>query len=178
MKFKNFSTHVQRQMNNYLRKYREFVKNYIDDIVIFNKILKEHLQHLQKILNLFREMNIILKSFKTFLNYSNIVLLKQKVNNLELITSKNKLKAIMVLSFSKNLKNLKTYFEMIEYLKNYISYYAQKTESLQKKKIMFLKNGLIKKTKEKILAKEQFWKIQHQKKNAFDQLQKDFNKSN
>ena len=154
MKFKKFSTHVQRQMNNYLRKYPEFVKNYINDIVVLNKILKEHLQHLQKILNLFREMNIILKSFKTFLNYSNIALLRQKVDNLGLIISKNKLKAIMILSFSKILKDLKTYLEMIEYLKNYISYYAQKAKPLQKKKVMLLKNGLIKKNKKKISAKK------------------------
>ena len=140
MKFKNSFAHVQRQMNNYLRKYREFVKFYINDIVVFNKILKEHLHHLQKILNLFRKMNIILKSSKTFLNYSSIALLKQKIDSLKLIISKKKLKIITILFFFKTFKDLETYFEMIEYLKNYISYYAQKAKSLQKRKIMLLKN--------------------------------------
>ena len=157
-------------MDNYLREYRGFVKNYINDIVMFSKNLKKHLQHLQKILNLLRKMNIILKSLKTFLNYSNIAFLKQKVDNLRLITWKNKLKIIIVLSFLKILKDLKTYFEMIKYLKNYISYYAQKTKPLQKKKIIFLKNELVKKNKKKFSTKKSFWKIQSQKKKCLSSI--------
>ena len=141
-------------MNNYLREYREFVKFYINDIVVFNKILKKHLQHLQKILNLFRDMNITLKSSKTFLSYSSIILLEQKIDNLRLITSKNKLKIITILFFFKTLKDFETYFEMIEYLKNYIPYYAQKAESLQKQKTLFLKNELVKNNKKKISIKK------------------------
>ena len=169
---------MQRQMDNYLREYREFVKSYINDIVVFNKILKEHLQHLQKILNLFREMNITLKSSKTFLNYSSIALLKQKVDNLELTTSNEKLKVIAILSFPKILKDLKTYFEMIEYLKNYIPYYAQKAEFLQRRKTMLLKNEFVKRNKRKNFNKKIILENPTtEKKNAFHQLQQDFNKS-
>lgn len=116
MKFKNLSTHIQKQINNYLKKYREFAKFDIEDIIIFNKTLTKYLNHLQKILNLFRKFNI-------FLKYSNIALLEQKVNSFEFITLKNKLKIIMTLLFFKILKDLKTYLEIIKYLKNYISYY-------------------------------------------------------
>ena len=178
MKFKNSSTHVEQQMNNYVREYREFVKFYINDIVVFNKILKKHLQHLQKILNLFREMNITLKSSKTFLNYLSIVLFEQKIDNLKLIILKNKLKIITIF-FLKTFKDFETYFEMIEYLKNYISYYAQKAEFLQKRKTMFLKNEFVKNNKRKNFSKRIIVKNSiAEKKNAFNQLQQNFSKSN
>ena len=179
MKFKNSSAHVQRQMNNYLRKYREFVKFYINDIVMFNKILKKHLHHLQKILNLLRKMNIILKSFKTFLNYSNIAFFEQKVNSLKLITSKKKLKVITVLFFFKIFKDLETYFEMIEYLKNYIPYYAQKTEFLQRRKTMLLKNESVKNNKRKNFNKKIAVKNSTtKKKKILNKIQQDFSRSN
>ena len=105
-------------------------------------------------MNLLRDMNITLKSSKTFLNYSNIILFEQKMNNLKLIISKKKLKIITILFFFKTLKDFETYFEMIEYLKNYIPYYAQKAESLQKQKTLFLKNELVKNNKKKISIKK------------------------
>ena len=175
IKFKNSSIYVQRQMNNYLRKYREFVKNYINNIVMFNKTLKKYLQHLQKILNLLRKMNITLKSLKTFLNYSNIVLLKQKIDNLKLIISKKKLKIITILFFFKILKDLETYFEMIEYLKNYISYYAQKAELLQRRKTMLLKNEFVKRNKRKNFSKKTTLKNSIiKKKNFFSSIATEF----
>ena len=178
MKFKNSSIHVQRQIDNHLRKYREFVKSYINDIMVFSKTLKKHLHHLRKILNLLRKMNIILKSSKTFLGYFTIVLFEQKIDSLRLIISKKKLKIIIVLFFFKILKDFETYFEMIEYLKNYISYYAQKAEFLQKRKTMLLKNESIKRNKRKNFSKGIILENSiAKKKNAFHQLQQDFSRS-
>ena len=159
MNFKNSSIHVQRQMNNIFRKHRNFVKFYINDIVIFSIILKKHLIHLQKILKLLRQINITLKSMKIFLDYFMIELLEQKMNNLDFITIQKKLKTITSLTFFKTLKKLKINLEIIEYLKDYISYYVQKTKFLQKKKIMLLKNSSMKKSKKrsfnrKIILKE------------------------
>jgi hypothetical protein len=43
MSFKNFSSYVQRQTNLMLKDLREFVRAYMNDIIIFFKILDEHL---------------------------------------------------------------------------------------------------------------------------------------
>jgi hypothetical protein len=61
-------------MNNLLREYF-FAKAYIDDVVVFNKSLKDHLEHLDKIFALFQIMNITLKATKIYLEYLIIVLL-------------------------------------------------------------------------------------------------------
>ena len=69
----------------------------MNDIVIFNKILDEHLFHLNIIFQLFKRMNIVIKSIKTYLNYFSIVLFDQKMNNLNFITIEKKLKVIFKL---------------------------------------------------------------------------------
>ena len=47
--FRNSSIYVQRKINQLLRKYRVFARVYVNDVVIFNKILKKHIQHLTMI---------------------------------------------------------------------------------------------------------------------------------
>ena len=113
MNFRNNFAYVQRQIDIILRQYRVFVRVYIDDIVVFNKTLKKHLKHLTKMFKLFRWLNIALKFFKTFLNYSIVVLFKQKIDNFELITTKKKLKIIFKLQFFVTLKQLKSYLNLI-----------------------------------------------------------------
>ena len=75
MSYRNSSTYVQRQINIILRKYRHFVKAYVDDIVIFFNSLKKHFRHLMQIFALFKKYNIVIKTSKIYLNYSFIVLL-------------------------------------------------------------------------------------------------------
>ncbi len=87
---------------------------YIDDVIVFNKTLKEHLNHLTQLFALFQHLNITLKAKKTYLRYSSIFLLRQKIDSLNLIIAEDKLKIIVNLSFSRILKNLKRYLEVIE----------------------------------------------------------------
>ncbi len=106
----------------------------MNDIVIFSHTLKKHLKHLHVIFSLFRRLRVCLTSTKSFLEYLFISLLKQKTNDFKLTTSTKKLVVISSFQFSQFLKKLETYIELIEYLRNYVSYYAQMTESLQKRK--------------------------------------------
>jgi hypothetical protein len=46
--------------------------------------------------------------------------------------------------FFKTLKDLETYLEAIDWLRDYVIYYAQKTESLQERKTNLLKKDSIK----------------------------------
>ena len=129
MKFINSPTYVQRQINAILRVYREFVKVYVDDVIVFSQTLKKHIKHFTKIFVFFNQMNIVLKSFKIFLKYSSVSLLKQKIDSLRLTTAKKKLKAILSLKFSFILKHLKTYLKKTSYFRQYVSYYAQKFDN-------------------------------------------------
>lgn len=116
-----------------------FTHDYVNDIIIFFKTLKEHITYLYQIFELFQSLNISLKSKKFYLKYLTVTLLKQRVDNLSLITVYKKIKIIINLQFSTTLKNLNTYLRLINWLCFYISYYAQITESLQNRKILLLK---------------------------------------
>src|SRR5436190_14405671 len=77
MSYQEFSSYAQHMMNMIFRSHKFFTHYYIDDIVIFLKILKNHLKHLNTVFNLFDELEITLKKVKTHLNYSSIILLNQ-----------------------------------------------------------------------------------------------------
>ena len=135
MRFKNSLSYVQQQINKILQSHWVYAKVYMNDIVIFSHTLEKHLKHLYVIFSLFRRLRVCLTSMKSFLEYSFVFLLEQKIDDFELTTSTKKLVIISLFQFSQSLKKLEMYIELIEYLRNYVSYYAQMTESLQKRKI-------------------------------------------
>ena len=140
MKFKNSSTYVQKQTNFMLKKFRNFVKIYIDDIVFFFVFLNQHIKHLNKSFQRLFKYNVILNSRKSYFEYSFIVLFDQIMNVFEMTIFEEKFATIIKLAFSRIFKKLKTYVKLTDWMRNYISYYAQVAESLKKRKILLLKN--------------------------------------
>ncbi len=134
MRFKNSFSYIQQQINKILWSHWIYAKVYMNNIVIFSHTLKKHLKHLHIIFSLFRKLCVCLTSTKSFLEYSFVFLLKQKIDDFELTTSTKKLVIISSFQFSQSLKKLEMYIELIKYLRNYVLYYAQMTESLQKRK--------------------------------------------
>ena len=80
IKYKNSSIYVQKQIDRFFRVYRKFVKIYIDDIIIFSRIFEKHVTHLRQIFKKFVQFNIFIKLIKTFIDYSFVQLLDQKIN--------------------------------------------------------------------------------------------------
>ena len=97
-----------------LHSYKFFVHYYINNIIIFSKILEDHFQYLNMIFNLFNKLEIIFKRIKTHLDYLLIILLDQQVNNFDIIFSKKQIAVLQDLSFSETLKNLKIYLDLTE----------------------------------------------------------------
>ena len=112
--YKNLSTYVQRQINRLLRKFRRFARAYINNIVIFFKITTKYTIYFRLIFDIFRKNNIFIKFNKKFLNYFFVQLLKQKIIFFELFINKKKLKAIVKLLFSRILRQLKIYLNLID----------------------------------------------------------------
>src|SRR5436189_2384326 len=73
--YQEFSLYAQHMMNMIFRFHKFFIYYYINDIVIFLKILKNHLKHLNIVFNLFNKLKIIFKEIKIHLDYSLIILL-------------------------------------------------------------------------------------------------------
>ena len=139
MSCKNSSIYVQRQIDRIFRSLRHCVRVYVDDVVIFFKTFEEHVSHLRAIFDLFVKLSIFIKSNKAFFDYSNVQLLDQHVDFFDLSIVENKLKIINMLRFSRTLRELEINFDMTNWLRQYISYYAQIEKSLKNRKINLLK---------------------------------------
>ena len=94
MNYQESSSYAQHMMNMIFKFHKFFIYCYIDDIVIFSKILKNHFKHLNIVFNLFDELKIILKKVKTYLNYLLIILLNQWVDDFDMISSKKWIAAL------------------------------------------------------------------------------------
>ena len=152
MKYKNSFVYVQRQIDRLFRVYRKFVKAYVDDIVIFSRIWQEHVNHLRQIFIKLINVNKFIKFIKAFIDYSSVQLLNQKINSLDLFTSEKKLKVIVKLQFSRTLRQLKTYLDLIDWMRKYVSFYVDVFKSLQKRKTILLKSALKKENVKKTFA--------------------------
>ena len=117
MSYRNSFVYVQKMINKILRPYRHFYYIYVDDIVIFFTSLKKHLSHLRLVFSTFKKINIHLSSQKSFLDYSFVQLLNQKIDILKLTTTKKKLIVITNFFFSRTLVQLKKYLNFIKYLR-------------------------------------------------------------
>ena len=83
--------------------------------------------------------NININLIKIFLNYSKIILLRQRINVLNLAITEKRLKALTSLIMSNTFAKLKIYFELTKYIKQYIHFYASISRSLQNLKTSFIK---------------------------------------
>ena len=104
MKYKKSSPYVQRQTNKIFKFIREFVKAYVNDMIVFLKTLSKYLNHLRKMFTLFRQKRINLNFKKSFLNYFFVILFGQRVDSLSLFTFEKKLAIITTLRFLKTLR--------------------------------------------------------------------------
>ncbi len=93
-------------INRILWQQRLYIKVYVNDIVIFFNMLKEHLNYLYNVFDILDKMKIYFLLKKFYLTYLFIQLLSQQVNALSLVTLKDKLIIIFKIKFSLSLSQL------------------------------------------------------------------------
>ena len=111
MNYKNSLSYVQRQTNRLLRSYKQFAKIYVNDIIIHFKILQKHLKHLRTLFQIFRIKCISLIVTKSFLAYSFVILLNQRIHNLSMFIIVEKIIAIISLRFSFSLRDFEIFMK-------------------------------------------------------------------
>ena len=114
MNFKNSSIYVQKQIDKLLCSHQQYVKIYINDIIIFFKTKKKHKIHLRIVFFVFKNNNIFIKFIKIFIENFFVLLLDQKMNFLNLIIAIEKFRVIVKLRFFYNLRQLKFYLKLID----------------------------------------------------------------
>jgi hypothetical protein len=85
----------QAYINNVLRKYLDvFVVVYLDDILVYSKTYKEHVQHVRLILTTLRDANLCIKAEKTEFHKQEVKFLGYIVSREGLKMDSKKIKAI------------------------------------------------------------------------------------
>ena len=177
MNYKNSSSYVQKQTNKLLRSCKNIVKIYVNDIITYSRTLKKHLAHLRQLFDLFRLKRVNFVFTKSFFEYSSIMLFDQRVNFLNMIIVKKKIAVIIFLLFSINLKNLNIFLDLTEWFRFFIERYAQRVNSLQKRKTILtrlLSTNVKKSTRRKEIVRIRFYEFTHDEQQFFKNLKKKF----
>ncbi len=92
----NESTFYQHYMNNMLFEYlHQFCQIYLDDIIIYSKILKKHKQHVQLILNKLQEADLQIDINKCKFHVQKIIFLKLLMSIKKLKMNSQKIQTIV-----------------------------------------------------------------------------------
>jgi hypothetical protein len=83
---------------------------FFDDILIYSKSWEDHVQHVDKVLQLLKEQQLCAKVSKCFFGVKEVEYLGHIVSHEGVKVDPNKIKAMMDWSIPKTLKNLRGYF--------------------------------------------------------------------
>jgi len=123
-KLTNASTTCQEMINDALQQYlNRFVIAYLDDIMIYSKILKEHVSYVFKVLECLNKRNLHLKSKKCEFHRKEVDFLKFVVERHEVRMNLEKLRAIKEWKSSINVKKVQSFLGFINYNKKFIKDY-------------------------------------------------------
>lgn len=138
MGFINSIAYIARQMAITLRGCEDYACVYVDDIVIFSNSFEEHLQHLHEVFDRLQRINITLSPDKSFIGFSNVKLLGQRISSLGLTTTADRAQALCNLRFPRTLKELEHYIGLTGWLRKFIPHYAARIQPLQDLKTALL----------------------------------------
>ncbi len=137
----NESTFYQHYMNDVLFEYlHQFCQIYLDDIIIYSKILKKHKQHVQLILNKLREADLQMNINKCKFHVQKIIFLKLLIFIKELKMNSRKIQAVVKWSILNNLTQIQSFIDFCNFYQRFIKNFSKIVRSiiqLIQKKIIF-----------------------------------------
>ncbi len=120
----NASTTCQEMINDALRQHlNRFVIAYLDDIMIYSKILKEHVSYVFKVLKCLNKRNLHLKPKKCEFHQEEVDFLGFVVRRHEVRMNSKKLRAIKEWKPPINVKKVQSFLGFMNYNKKFIKDY-------------------------------------------------------
>ncbi len=137
----NESTFYQHYMNDVLFKYlHQFCQIYLDDIIIYSKILKKHKQHVRLILNRLREADLQIDIDKCKFHVQKIIFLRLLMSIEKLKMNSRKIQAVVDWSTLNNLIQMQFFIDFCNFYRRFIKNFSKIVRSmiqLTQKKIIF-----------------------------------------
>ena len=127
----NASTTCQEMINDALREHLNvFVIAYLNDILIYSRILSKHKQHVRIMLQCLKQRRLLLKLKKCEFHKFDVEFLEFLIEIQEVRMNLAKLKAIEDWSQSTNIKEVQAFLEFVNYNRKFIKNYFKKVISL------------------------------------------------
>jgi len=127
----NASTTCQEIINDILRQYlNRFVIAYLNDIIIYLKILKKHVSYVSKVLKCLNIKNLHLKPKKCEFHREKVNFLEFVVEQHEVRMNSKKLRTIKEWKSLTNVKKVQFFLDFINYNKKFIKNYLVNAISL------------------------------------------------
>ncbi len=137
----NKLTFYQHYMNDVLFKYlHQFCQIYLDDIIIYSKILKKHKQHVQLILNRLQEADLQININKCKFHVQKIIFLELLMSIKRLKMNSRKIQAVVDWSTLNNLTQMQFFIDFCNFYRCFIKNFSKIVRSiiqLTQKKIIF-----------------------------------------
>ena len=152
--FINASAICQEMINDALWEYLNlFIIVYLDDILVFFKMMKEHVNYIEKILEWLNERDLQLKSEKCEFHKKDINFLEFIVDRKEIRINSVKINIIREWKQSINVKKIQSFLKFVNYNRKFIKNYFKKAISLIN-----------------LMMKDKLWSWEKSEKEAFQQL--------
>ncbi len=137
----NESTFYQHYMNDVLFKYlHQFCQIYLDDIIIYSKILKKHKWHVRLILNRLREADLRIDINKCKFHVQKTIFLELLMSIERLKMNSRKMQAVVKWTTLNNLTQMQFFIDFCNFYRHFIKNFSKIVRSmiqLTQKKIIF-----------------------------------------
>jgi hypothetical protein len=111
-------------------EFQDFCQPYIDDLIIFSKTFKEHMEHISKVLNRLREKGLMVKLPKCEFCVEKLEFLGHVVSAEGISMQKRKINAIKKMGVPRNSAEVKRFIAMAGYYRKFIKNFASRTHHL------------------------------------------------
>jgi len=127
----NAPTSFQSLINNTLQEYLDdFVVAYLDDVLIFSKTYKEHVQHVRKVLTKLREKGLPVKLEKCEFYKHEVPFLGYIISDQGLKMSPDKIKDVLEWPEPRSVKDVQSFLGFANFYRRFIEGYSRVTAAL------------------------------------------------
>ncbi len=127
----NESTFYQHYMNDVLFKYlHQFCQIYLDDIIIYSKILKKHKRHVWLILNRLWEADLQMNINKCEFHVQEIIFLELLIFIEELKMNSRKIQAVVKWFILNNLTQIQSFIDFCNFYRRFIKNFSKIIRSM------------------------------------------------